>query len=128
MFWTKLPLAPLANGERDWWAMLKVDFPKPITAAEASVQLPPGTPPIVGYYRNLGIRTKGDIRFRLTDLAGDDFINWADSDVKEIDPKSLDRRIRKYITAPDKQGIWYASNKVFIQSGQTVPPNDAETA
>ena len=115
MFWIKLPLPPLAKGERDYWAMLKVDFPRPISAAEASDQLPPDSPPMVGYFRNFGIRTKGDIRFRLKDLVGDDLINWGESDVKEMNPKSLDRRIKKHITAPDKQGIWYASHKVFIR-------------
>jgi len=111
MFWTKLPLPPLAKQERDYWAMLKVDPPATHRAPEASDQAP--TPP-QSYYQNFGIRTKGDIRFKLTDIVGDDLINWAESDVSEKDPKSLDRRIKKYITAPDARGIWYASHKVFI--------------
>ena len=96
MFWTKLPLPPLANGERDYWAMLKVDLPNPIPVA-ATDPMPTIAPMIVGYFLNFGIRTKGDIRFKLTDLVGDDPINWSESDVKDIDPKSLDRRIKKHI-------------------------------
>lgn len=111
MFWTKLPLPPLANGERDYWAMLKVDPPAPIHASEETDHVP--TPP-QGYFQNFGIRTKGDIRFKLTDIVGSDLIIWSESEVTEMDPKNLDPRIKKYIKPPNERGIWYASHKVFI--------------
>ena len=124
MFWTRLPLEPLAKGERDYWAMLKVDLPQPLPAPEIA-GLPPSANPVflVGYFRNFGIRTKTDIRFKLGDLVDDGLINWPESDVKEMDPKSLDRRIRKHIQVPDRMGIWYASNKVFIRGERGASPD-----
>jgi hypothetical protein len=110
VFWTKLPLPPLAKGERDYWAMLKLEAATRIGASAADHEPTPTTL----YFQNFGLRTKGDIRFKLTNIVGDDLIIWAESEVAEMDPKDLDRRIRKHIKRPDKSGIWYASDKVFI--------------
>ena len=109
MFRIKLPLEPLAHGERDVWATLSVKLTEPIRTTDD-----PPEPPLIGYFRNFGVRLRGDEPHRLLErLIDDGSVDWGDSEYREIEPASLDRAIRKRIVAPDTFGVWYRSGRMF---------------
>jgi len=115
MFWKKLPLPPLANDERDYWATVKVGLPCPIPFSEQPDQPPePNAPPVVGYFRNFGLRARGDARGMLERVVTDGLIDWSESELAEVDPGDLDRGLKKLIKLPDEMGVWYMSSKIFF--------------
>jgi len=110
MFGTKLPLAPLREGELDVWVTVCVRLTEPLhNVGEPNEQA------AVGYFRNLGIRLPGPQPKRyLEQLIPDGSIDWNETEFREIDPASLDQDVRKQIVAPDARGIWYSGGRIYF--------------
>jgi len=110
MLGEKLPLAPLREGELDVWVTVCVRLTEPLHNVDT-----PTDPPVAGYFRNFGIRILGPQPKRyLEQLISDGHIDWNETEFREIDPASLERDIRKGIAAPDANGIWYSSGRMYF--------------
>lgn len=109
MFGKRFPLAPRSTGELDVWAQVCVKLSESMPASDGV------GPPMVGYYRNLGVRISGpQPRGFLERLFPDGVIDWSDTEVSEVEPSSLDRELRNCVTAPDADGVWYRSGRMYF--------------
>jgi hypothetical protein len=105
-----IPLDQRREGEIDVWmtvcVLLKAACPEVDSAPGKSVS---------GYMVNVGLRLPGPqpIAF-LERLFPDGEVDWDESEYYQIDPAELDDELRKQITRPDKDGVWYRSGKIFF--------------
>ena len=112
MWGKRLSLSPRSGNELDVWIRVCVQLSEPLASED-------GRPPAVGYYRNLGVRIPGpQAKAFLERLITDGAVDWNDTEVEEIEPASLDSDIRKLVTLPDDNGVWYRSGRMyFAQEG-----------
>jgi hypothetical protein len=114
MFAKRLPLAPLREGELDVWVTVCVRLSSPVDDVGD-----PSEPPAVGYFRNLGIRLPGaQPKSYLEKMIADGSIDWNETEFYEVDPTTLDRDIRKRIVAPDENGVWYSSGRIYFPEAE----------
>jgi len=105
-----LPLAPLRDKELDVWVTVRVRLTEPLPSAGDEDE-----PPLVGYFRNFGIRLPGPQPKRfLEQLIPDGSIDWSETEFYEVDPASLERDVRNRISVPDENGIWYSSGRIYF--------------
>ena len=108
MFWKKkLPLPPLADGERDIFVELYVDLSTPIPDPDD-----PSGEPLEGYFQEVGLRLREkDPKRILEHVAADGNIDWSYTQWKEVVPSDLDRDTRDAIQPPDHLGVWFRGEK-----------------
>ena len=113
MFAKRFPLAPRVEGELDVWVSVCVRLAEPMPRADGAGD------EVVGYYRNIGIRILGaQPKQFLERLIPDGTIEWDDTDVGEVDPSSLDGETRACVTAPDADGVWYRSGRMYFSEDE----------
>ena len=104
-----LLLAPRGRGELDVWVEVCVRLSQSLPASDGV------GPPVEGYYRNVGIRVPGpQPKAFLEGLFRDGAIDWNETEVTEVEPSSLDPELRSYVTAPDADGVWYRSGRIYF--------------
>jgi hypothetical protein len=110
VFWKKkLPLPPLAEGERDIWVELYVDLLAPIPDPDD-----PGGEPIEGYFQSIGLRLREqDPKRVLEHVVSDGNIDWEYTEWKDVVPSEVYKEARDAIQAPDRLGVWFRSEKDF---------------
>jgi hypothetical protein len=109
MWFRRFPLPPRKAAEVDVWVQACVHLLKPVTVADGS------GPPAVGYFRNVGLRIPGpQPRSFLERLFPDGIVDWSETEVTEVNPSTLDRDIRALVTAPDSDGVWYRSGRLYF--------------
>ena len=114
MFGRRFPLPARSEGQVDVWATVCVRLH---TAPNSTSDL--DNPPVVGYFRNIGLRLNGaQPKELLTYIIDDGAIDWNDTSVSEVDPQLLDAVIRKAITAPDASGVWYRSGRMYFPESE----------
>jgi hypothetical protein len=110
MFRRPFPLPTRRDGQLDVWANVCVRLHTPLLSTNGADE-----PPVVGYFRNLGIRLNGpQPKNFLERIIDDGAIDWSDTTVAEVDPQSLDGVVREKVTAPDDSGVWYRSGRMFF--------------
>lgn len=108
MWFKRIALKPRTGDELDVWVRVCVRLSLPLPGAD-------GGAPAVGYYRNLGIRIPGpQPKAFLERLVTDGAVDWRDTEVTEIEPASLGRDVRAAISAPDADGVWYRSGRMYF--------------
>lgn len=109
MWGKRFPLVPRKTGELDVWVQVCVRLSEPMSSTDGE------GPPVVGYYRNLGLRMPGpQPKSYLERLIQDGAVDWEDSEVGEVDPMALDADVRSCVTAPDADGVWYRSGRIYF--------------
>jgi hypothetical protein len=109
MWGKRFPLAPPTGGEIDVWVQVCVRLSEPMAKADRE------GPPIVGYFRNLGIRVPGpQPKAFLERLIPDGTVDWDETEVSEVDPSSLDSDLRSHVTPPDADGVWHRSGHMYF--------------
>lgn len=97
------PTPPLS----DHWVMVSVKLHEPIPTDT-------GTGPIVGYFRNLGIRCALQ---RIRDLVelevADGSVEWEATEYCELDVAELDKDTLKRADITPEEGVWYRSGRVL---------------
>jgi hypothetical protein len=117
VFGRRFPIEPPEPGQLDVWATVCVQLAVPFRDPED-----PDHPPCVGYFRNFGIRLNGpQPRHFLERIIGDGLVDWTDTEITEVDVQRLDQTIRKSVTEPDENGVWYKSGRMYF-------PEDADAA
>jgi hypothetical protein len=109
MWGKRFPLAPRTGGELDVWAQVCVRLLEPVPGSD------PAGSPMVGYFRNIAVRLPGpQPKSFLEHLIPDGVVDWDETEVSEVDPSSLDADVRNCVTAPDKDGVWYRSGRMYF--------------
>jgi hypothetical protein len=110
---TSLP--PCPPGFEDLWVTVHVHFRHPLNDADD-----PGQPPAEGYYQVLGLRIPtGSLRSSLPNVVTDGEIGWPDTEWRAVDPATLKADLRKQITSPQSDGIWFRSGRVvYAETGE----------
>jgi hypothetical protein len=110
MFWRRFSLDPPDAGQLDVWATVCVRLAVPFRDPED-----PDHPPCVGYFRNFGIRLNGpQPRHFLERVVEDGLVDWEDTKITDVDSQRLDRTIRKHVSEPDENGVWYRSGRMYF--------------
>ena len=105
-----IPLAAPRDAQLDVWVVACVLLAEPLLQRDD-----PELPPAVGYYRNFGIRLNGpQPKQFLEKIIPDGLVDWDDTEVKEVDPTTLDEEIRSRISPPDQSGVWYKSGRMYF--------------
>ncbi|MBL8516959.1 MAG: hypothetical protein JNM76_08315 [Betaproteobacteria bacterium] len=104
------PLDQRREGEIDVWMTVCV-------LLDASIPEVGGAPgdSVLGYMINVGLRLPGpQPKASLEKLFPDGVVDWDETEYYQVDPGELDDELRKHVSVPDKDGVWYRSGKVFF--------------
>jgi hypothetical protein len=113
-------LPPAPEGQEDYWATVHVVLHQPQRVEDDE---PDDSGPIVGYYRNFGIRTSSALVPSVIEHAiRDGKVDWAGSEWYPVDVSTLDALIRRQIQHVEGDPIWYVSGHIFYSAEEDEAP------